>query len=249
MGRYQGKQIQACILLGGLGVRLKPLTNSIPKAMAPVVGDRPFLHLLIDYLRSQGLRRLLLLVGYKGSVIRNYFGSGSRFGVSIDYSEDPELLGTGGALRRAAPFLEDTFILVFGDTFARVNYGEFLEAGYETNCSLLMTVASRDAMGLPRGNVKVDEGDRVAAYRPRGGKECGHVDAGVLFIDKSVIRLLRVNEKSSLESTIYPYLIERGEVAAFIMDGRFYDIGTVEGLRMFKRHNAQIGRPDSRDML
>ncbi len=114
--------MQTVILVGGLATRLRPLTETLPKAMLPVCG-RPFLEYQIDLLRKSGMTKILLCVGYRGEEIEKHFGDGSRFGVRLSYSWEREmLLGTGGALRNAAPQLEDEFLVLYGDSFLMLDY-------------------------------------------------------------------------------------------------------------------------------
>ncbi|MCX5712840.1 MAG: sugar phosphate nucleotidyltransferase [Candidatus Omnitrophica bacterium] len=100
------KNMQAVILAGGLGTRLKPITHKTPKVMVEISG-RPFLLYLLEMLKAKGLNRILLLIGYLGGYVKDYFQGGSRFGLSISYSVDEELLGTGGALKKAESKIYD----------------------------------------------------------------------------------------------------------------------------------------------
>src|SRR5579884_979643 len=113
--------IQAVILAGGLGTRMRPHTETIPKAMLLVRG-RPFIEHQIELLSVAGFRRFLLLVGWLGEQIEEQLGDGARFGVEIRYSYEPTPLGTGGALRNAADMLEPQFLLVNGDTLLAIDY-------------------------------------------------------------------------------------------------------------------------------
>src|ERR1700761_771854 len=110
------------ILAGGLATRLRPITEKIPKSLAPVAGE-PFLAHQLRLLHSRGVRRAVLCVGYLGEMIESEFGDGSAFGVELRYSFDgPRLLGTGGALRRALPALRDPFFVLYGDSYLPVDF-------------------------------------------------------------------------------------------------------------------------------
>src|SRR4051794_32532377 len=104
------------ILAGGLATRLRPMTETIPKALIEIAGE-PFLGRQLRLLRGSGFQRVVLCVGYLGDRIREFAGDGSGFGLEIEYSVDgPELMGTAGALRRALPLLGDVFAVVYGDS-------------------------------------------------------------------------------------------------------------------------------------
>jgi len=126
LGKGQGlgvARMQVVILAGGLGVRLRPITTKIPKPMADVKG-KPFLHYLLEYIKSFGYKKFLILAGYLGEIIEDYFGTGHTRGININYSYDKELLGTGGALKNAENRLDNDFFLVNGDTFLKIDYTE-----------------------------------------------------------------------------------------------------------------------------
>src|SRR5690349_5057670 len=113
--------LPVAILAGGLAMRLRPITEKIPKSLVTVAG-RSFLAHQIELLRSRGLTRLVLCVGYLGEMIQRDFGDGSRFGVRLEYSFDgPKLLGTGGAVRKALPMLGEKFFVLYGDSYLPIN--------------------------------------------------------------------------------------------------------------------------------
>ena len=111
------------ILAGGLATRLRPITEKIPKVLVPVAG-RPFLAHQIEYLRSQGVERVVLCVGHLGDMVRDEFGDGDQWGIEIQYSFDgPVLLGTGGAVKQALPLLGEDFFVLYGDSYLPINFG------------------------------------------------------------------------------------------------------------------------------
>src|SRR4029077_9597920 len=113
--------MQVLILAGGLGTRMRPITETIPKPMITVAG-KPFLQHQLELLRGAGIAKVLLLVAYLGEQIREYFGDGAKFGCKISYSFEPAPLGTGGALKNAEAQLQDDFVLVNGDTYLGIDY-------------------------------------------------------------------------------------------------------------------------------
>lgn len=118
--------MQAVILCAGLGTRLRPITETVPKAMVPI-GGKPLLLHQIEHLKTHGVKEFFINLHYLPETITDYFGDGSRFGVKINYSVEPELLGTAGALKKFAPQLGEEFILVYGDVFNRVDFTRLIE--------------------------------------------------------------------------------------------------------------------------
>ena len=130
-------QIPVAILAGGLATRLRPITEKIPKSLVPVAG-KPFLAHQLELLKSRGIRRAVLCVGYLGEMIRRDFGDGEKYGVKLDYSLDGEkLLGTGGAIKRALPLLGEDFFALYGDSYLPVDYApiaEFFQRSGKPGC-------------------------------------------------------------------------------------------------------------------
>src|SRR3954462_14370954 len=132
------------ILAGGLATRLRPVTEKIPKALIQVAGQ-PFLAHQLRLLKSAGIRKTVLCVGYHGEMIENEFGDGSSFGIEISYSFDgPELLGTGGALRKALPRLAKKFFVLYGDSYLPIDYAEPARTFLASGKLGLMTVFRND---------------------------------------------------------------------------------------------------------
>ena len=125
--------LPVAILAGGLATRLRPITETVPKALVEVAGE-PFIFRQLDYLRNQGIRRVVLCLGYLGEMIQEIVGDGSKFELDISYSHDgPVLLGTGGAIKQALPLLGEQFFVLYGDSFLPVDFAPveraFLESG------------------------------------------------------------------------------------------------------------------------
>ena len=110
---------QAAVFCGGIGTRLRPLTDTLPKPMAPVHDGKPFLHFLLDQLSEQGIRRFVLMTGYLADVISDYFGDGSQWGWDITYSRGPVEWDTGRRLWEARALLDERFLLLYSDNFAQ----------------------------------------------------------------------------------------------------------------------------------
>jgi len=230
---------QAVILAGGLGTRMRPITETIPKPMIAVAG-KPFLQWQLELLQNGGIGSALLLVAYLGEQIEQYFGDGrdgKTFDGSIEYSYEPSLLGTGGALKNAEARLLDWFVLVNGDTYLAIDYEKLLRDFVAANCSAMIVAYEKPvssmvdvpASGLP-GNLGVRADGMVTAYRKREPQGLQHIDAGVILLRKEILASLPAGQKCSLEEEIYPRLIARGDMRAWVTREPFYDMGSPAGL-------------------
>jgi len=227
---------QAVILAGGLGARMRPITETIPKPMIAVAG-KPFLEWQLKLLRGGGIANALLLVAYLGGQIEEYFGNGAKVGCRVDYSYEPSPLGTGGALKNAEAKLRDWFVLVNGDTYLAIDYERLLRDFVYADCKAMIVAYEKPAMvtpavpasGLP-GNLGVSSNRRVTAYRKREPEGLNHIDAGVIVLKKEVLANLPAEQKCSLEEEIYPQLIARGEMRAWVTTEPFHDMGSPAGL-------------------
>src|SRR5271170_419641 len=120
--------IPVALLAGGLATRLRPVTQTVPKALVPVAG-RPFIDHQLELLHRHGIRKVVLCLGHLGEMVQEHLGDGAARGLSLQYSFDgPRLLGTGGALRRALPMLGEVFWVMYGDSYMDVDYGAILAA-------------------------------------------------------------------------------------------------------------------------
>lgn len=223
--------IQGVILAGGLGTRLKPLTEQVPKPLVRV-GGRPFLEHQLELLKSYRVTDILLLVSYRGWMIEEHFGNGTRFGLRIDYAQEETPRGTGGALKNAEKKLQEEFLLLNGDTFLPIDYRDLVER-YRQRRPLGLVVANENRLPGLANNLGVDPEGRVTAYNKREPAGLTHVDAGVAVLSRGILALIPPRRVCSLEEEIYPRLIERGELWAFPTRERFYDIGSLAGLEAF----------------
>ena len=227
--------MQAVILAGGLGTRLKPLTYKTPKVMALAKG-KPFLLHLLDLLKRQGIHDIVLCVGYQGEQIEDFFGEGRNLGLKIRYTEErEELLGTGGALKQAQHLLDAHFFVINGDTYLPLRYREVERAFIERGKKALMVVYSGSEHTGVKNNVELDDELMVKRHDKGGrGPDLKYVEAGVLVLKQEVLDLIGEGCSISLEKGLYPPLIQQRELAAFVTEQRFYDIGTPEQLKAFE---------------
>ena len=217
------------ILAGGLATRMRPVTEQIPKSLIEV-GGRPFLWHQLQLLKSHGIRHVVLAVGYLGDRIQQQFGDGSELGIRIDYSFDgANLLGTAGAIRQALPLLPDNFFVLYGDSYLTCGYQLVEAAFHRDGLPGLMTVYQNEGQ-YDRSNVEFD-GTRILRYDKRNSApEMHYVDYGLGVFWRGVFTSIPQGEVRDLTS-VYQGLLNRGELAAFEVHERFYEIGSPDGLR------------------
>ena len=220
--------LPVAILAGGLATRLRPITETTPKALVEV-GGHPFIAWQLRYLQVQGLSRVVLCVGYRGEQIAAVVGDGSRYGIQAEYVFDgPRLLGTGGALRRALPLLDDAFFILYGDSFLPIDFRAVEQAFLASGKPALMTVLeNRNAWD--KSNVHFRDGT-VAEYNKRApGPDMAHIDYGL-----SVMRACTLTEHAEGKvfdlADVFHQLSLTGDLAGFQVRERFYEIGSPDGL-------------------
>ena len=225
---------QAVILAGGKGTRLRPLTNDTPKPLLPING-RPFIQHLIEYLRSAGLKNILLLVGPYRAYFESALGTGAQFGVEITYFSESNQSGTGTAIARARSHLEQSFLLLNGDTLFEFDIVDFVQRPIKGSCIARMALVKLKD-GARYGTVQLN-GDYVLNFYEKANNKGAIVNAGAYLIDRNILEEIH-SPPCSLESDILPELSKRLLVRGFIYPGKFIDIGVPED---FSRAQTIIG--------
>ena len=224
--------MQAVILAGGLGTRLRPLTKTVPKPMVPV-GGVPYLEHQLRLLREQSISDIVLLIGYLGEQIEQYFGDGSGFGLQIRYRRETTPLGTGGALRHARDLLAPSFLVIYGDSYLPIQYGEVLNHLNASSAQGVVTVYNNDSEDTGvTNNIALNSHGVVTKYEKDTPDDADlqFVEAGVLALRSSVVAAIPAG-KVSLEQQMFPELIARHSLLGYVTEQRFYDIGTPERLQ------------------
>ena len=214
-----------CILAGGRGTRLGPDFAELPKALVPVAG-RPFLHHVLDLLVSHGAERVVLCTGYRGEQIAESVGDGSSFGLIANYSPDgPTPLGTAGAVRTALPLLGESFLLLYGDTYLRIDYGDVVQTAVASGLPALMTVLRNEGR-WDTSNTHYADGRvlRYDKYAP--GPDLRYIDYGLSVLTPAAMALSGDADFAPLLSR----LAAAGLLAGYEASDRFYEVGTPESL-------------------
>jgi NDP-sugar pyrophosphorylase family protein len=224
--------MQAVILAGGKGSRLRPLTNRIPKPMVPVHG-KPFLQHQLELIKPFGINEVLFLVSYLGDQIEDYFGDGSSFGLKIKYSYEECPLGTGGALKKAEDKLSDEFLLLNGDTFFPIDYDKLVEYFSHSDKIGVITIYNNSDK-VASNNTAIGVSNLVVNYNKKDSKGMTHVDAGVQVFKRELLNYIPEGQIYSLEEKVFCELIKRKELMAFVSNQRFYDMGSFKELEIIK---------------
>jgi NDP-sugar pyrophosphorylase family protein len=216
------------ILAGGLATRLRPVTEKIPKALIHVAGQ-PFLAHQLRLLSRAGLRKMVLCAGYRGEMIEEEFGDGSSFGVEMRYSYDgPELLGTGGALKKALPLLGKRFLVLYGDSYLPIDYAEPVGAFVASGKPGLMTLFQNEGR-WDTSNVLFHEGLIQSYTKSDPTPEMRHIDYGLGVFSALAFSSSPSGKPFDL-ADVYQELSARGKLAGYEVNQRFYEIGSPSGL-------------------
>ena len=225
--------VPTCLILaGGLGTRLRPVLDGVPKCLAPISG-RPFLAHQLEALARGGVSNAVICTGYLAVQVRDRFGS-QYAGINLTYSAEDEPLGTGGALRLAmARTGGDEFLIVNGDSFTAVNYREVASVFYDQNRQPLMVlteVADTARYGRVEWTNNAIEADAylIERFLEKGVGGPGWINAGNYLLPREVLEAHPAGEAFSLERDIFPQLVSRHRLLAAPSGKLFIDIGTPE---------------------
>ena len=219
--------MEAIILAGGLGTRLKGVVDDLPKSMAPVNGH-PFLKYLLNYLLGQGIHRIILSVGHKKEEIQSYFKDHYK-GMMITYAIEEEPLGTGGGIKNAFKEVEGDFAFTLnGDSLFRIDFNAMLRLHSASAADLTLALRYLEDTGR-YGTVKVNNEKRIMGFLekdPDSGP--GYINGGVYLINKEFLDKGNFPEKFSMEKDCFEKCFEKSRIYSYISKGYFLDIGIPE---------------------
>ena len=229
------RNTQVVVLMGGMGTRLGKYSGNMPKSMADVHG-RPFFDYQLQLLKSWGFQKYLFLVGYRSDAVENYYGDGSSQNIQIAYSHDgKEQLGTGGALRNAAAHLEDSFLLIYGDSFMDINYLEAIyrfRKGCKNGAAGLMTIL-RNQNAYDKSNVLYRKDGCFLYDKKNTTPDMQYIDYGVSMLQKSCILSYAQGLAFDI-AELLTLLSKQGRLVPQLVSKRFYEIGRPESLDEFR---------------
>lgn len=232
--------MEAIVLAGGLGTRLRPCIDNMPKPLAPI-GGKPFLRYLLDYLYANGVHRAIISTGYLAEAVEEFIGKSHR-GMIIDYCREDSPLGTGGAIKKALGMCcEECVIAVNGDSFFNVDLFKMKTFHENSGCNL--TLAAKEVPCAERSGFITTENGRLCGFREKGVKSAGLINGGIYFINKKIFDSV-AEEKFSFEKQI----LEGGHfpIGVFESDGYFIDIGIPENYKKAEEEKHLLSTRRSR---
>src|ERR1700723_1717774 len=228
--------LPVAILAGGLATRLGSLTEKIPKSLIPIDGE-PFVAHQLRLLERNGIQHVILCVGHLGEQIERTVGDGGAFGVEVTYSYDGAmLLGTAGAIRAALPKLEESFFVMYGDSYLACDYAGVEREFFRSTKLGLMTVFRNDGQ-WDASNVEFEEGSILAYSKKNRTARMRYIDYGLGVFHAEVFARTRATDLAD----VYAELLQNGDLAAVEVRKRFYEIGSPAGLKEMTSFLSQRG--------
>jgi mannose-1-phosphate guanylyltransferase len=220
--------LQAVILVGGEGTRLRPLTSTVPKPVVPLV-DRPFISFMLEWLRQHGIEDVIMSCGFLATSVRNVLGDGSSVGIKLKFVEEPDPRGTAGALKYASPLLDERFVMLNGDVLTDIDLTQQIAQHEDTGAKAtlaLVPVADPTAYGLV--HLEEDRSVRDFVEKPSSDAiDTNLISAGVYVLEREILDLVAPERNVSIEREVWPLLIGKG-LYGFPSEGYWLDIGTPE---------------------
>jgi mannose-1-phosphate guanylyltransferase len=220
--------MQAVILVGGEGTRLRPLTSTVPKPVVPLV-DRPFIAYMLEWLGRHGVDDVVMSCGFLATAVRNVLGDGSQYGLRLRFIEEPEPRGTAGALKYAEDLLDERFLMLNGDVLTDIDLTAQIaqhEATGAIGTLALVPVEDPTAYGLVR--LHDDHAVKEFVEKPSADQiDTRLISAGAYVLQRSVLDLIPPDRNVSIEREVWPQLIGAG-LYGFAADAYWLDIGTPE---------------------
>lgn len=216
--------MQAVLLAGGLGTRLRSVVSDRPKPMA-LIGDKPFMEYVVLELISHGVTEIIFAVGYKGTMVEEYFKDGTPWGIKVSYAYEETLLGTAGAIKNAGlQITSDSFLVLNADTFYQIDYSSLTTLFKEQD--LDMALVLREVPDVSRYGQAVLEDGRLTAFNEKTEEQRrGTINGGIYVLKRSLLDEIPEG-KVSLEQDMIPKWLSQGKrLGGFVSGGYFIDIG------------------------
>lgn len=231
------KMFPIVIIAGGLATRLRPLTETIPKAMLETNG-KPFVEHQLKLLAKNHIKNVIMCLGYLGEQIIDYVGDGSRYGLKVEYVFDgPTLLGTAGAIKRALPVVpEDTFFVLNGDSYLPCDYASVQNTFLQSKKQALMTVFHNEGK-WDTSNVEYGDNCILAYDKQSRTPRMRHIDYGLEVFTKAAFADVPENQVYDLVP-VYQALLAKQQLAAHEVKQRFYENGSFAGISEFATYLA-----------
>ncbi|MEK1944924.1 MAG: sugar phosphate nucleotidyltransferase [Ensifer adhaerens] len=216
------RKVEAVILAGGTGTRLRPFTISIPKPLLPI-SDLPIMEIALRQLRASGIKRICISLGHLAPLIQNFFGDGSKLGIDLSYVVEDEPLGTAGALT-LIPDLADDFIVQNGDTLTDLDYRRLVAAHRSSGATAtIFTQQVNDLVDY--GVVEFDSNFNLVAYHEKPTRHY-HVSTGVYVLNRGIVGLAQPGQRLDMPNLLQRARAQRDKICCYIQEGAYWrDIG------------------------
>jgi NDP-sugar pyrophosphorylase family protein len=225
--------VPAVVLAGGLGTRLRPIIGDLPKALAPVRG-RPFLAYQLELLKRRGITRIVLCTGYGHDLIQAHCGDGAALGMQILYSVEEQPLGTAGALQQARRHLQETFLVLNGDTYFVADISALLANHRQGGAPATLALVEVPQAGR-FGAVTLDAQGHITRFAEKRRRSAGLINSGIYVFEPEIWAHFPRRVPLSLENDVFPLLAEQRLLRGHVLEGYHMDIGTPESYAQFQQ--------------
>ena len=217
--------MKAVILAGGLGTRLQPYTNSLPKPMLPL-GEKPILEHLIEWIKKNGVKEIVLCVSYLRKKIEDYFGDGKKFGVKIEYAVSKKPLATAGQLKTAEKFIDDTFVCLYGDSIYNFSLKNMISQHKRKKSTVTMSLYEYK-FNIRYGIIDTTNTGRVTAWNEKP-ELSAKINMGCYVMEPEVFQLIPKNKQYGMDNVIQKALSKKKKISSMVSKKGFIDIGDKE---------------------
>lgn len=226
--------LKIIILAGGMATRLYPVTIKTPKSLIEIAG-KPFIYYQLNYLKKQGIENIIICIGNLGELIQNYVGNGSAWGLNIEYSHDgPNLIGTGGAIKKALPLVDENFFVLYGDSYLPIGYKMVEQAFLKSDKMGLMTVYKNnnewDRSNVIYKNCVITEYNKINV-----NPEMNYIDYGLSVLNKRSFKIFNNIETFDV-SELFGKLAELGQLEGYEVYEIFHEVGSINGISNFNKY-------------
>ena len=216
------------LLAGGLGTRLKNLTEKIPKSLV-TINNKPFIYHQLSLLKKNNIKNVIICTGHFSHKIKDYVGDGHKFGLNINYSDDGKnLLGTGGALKKAALLTNGPFFIMYGDSYLDINFCDIFNFYRDNHEIPVMTIFKNNNM-WDKSNICYKDNKILSYEKLSKNEDILYIDYGLSIMHKK--DLINFNRKDKFDmSLIFSYLLDNNSLIGYEVFTRFYEVGSMSGI-------------------
>jgi len=223
---------QAVIISGGFGTRLYPITKKVPKILVEISG-KPFIDYLIPLCKKNGIEEIVFCVGHLWEQVRDYVGDGKKFGIKAYYSVEDKKLDTGGAIKKALPYLDKEFLVTYGDSFLDIDWQDVANAFKKSPAKGIMSVYENNWRLVP-STIIIDKEGYIKEFNKENPRpEMTHMEYGINIFSKDIID--KIPKEVFPLGDYFNYLAKDSNLLSYPTTRMFYDIGTPEGIKKFQK--------------